>query len=67
MESLAMRLRGAFRKYRQMCGEIEEGRSHNDIRHSAWKLGSFLADDLPEWREAKRLVDEEDQARAKGE
>jgi hypothetical protein len=35
-------LANARRKYRQLVREIEQGRGHTDLLHSAYKLGSFL-------------------------
>lgn len=54
-----MKYEASVRKVRQLSREIEEHKPYHDLQHSAWKLLSFLAEDVPGWRDAMLEYDAE--------
>jgi hypothetical protein len=51
-----LKYEGSIRKLRQLTREIEKCDTYGNLLHSAYKLGSFLDDEVPGWREATQAL-----------
>lgn len=51
-----MKYEASIRKVYQLSREIEQRDTYANMQHSVWKLMSFLADEVPGWREEAQIV-----------
>ena len=55
---MSRKYEASTRKLRQLSREIEKRKPHEThLQHSVWKLASFLADEVPGWRESMQQME----------